>query len=372
MSEEWIVRVQGREYGPVDLETLREWKTEGRVVPANEARKVDVDPAAAAASAAEAFWTSADQIPGLFAEVQSIAGEDPATRERSLRGIFVEAWQIYRTGFWQFVCLSALVVVPSICAQLSSAALGPPTEFGMDIRMLLAATFNLCMLLLSLAAWPLYIAGVQTLTAELSAGRSIAVVDLIQRALKFWPRVAVLCVIVYGSYVFWTLLLFLALAIALAAPSVFSLFFVLLALAGWIWIIGRLWVNFLFWQQFTVLSDLDFMSALRRSKELARGRRHLPWFRRPLWRGVFLASLWFAFVLLFSAAQIWSAFDFYFREAATASDPQTLMRTMSEHAKAVTGFSWVNFAIWLVQKTLQPLLGIAFVLLYFDSKSDSD
>jgi hypothetical protein len=26
MAEEWIVRVQGKEYGPVDFETLSEWK----------------------------------------------------------------------------------------------------------------------------------------------------------------------------------------------------------------------------------------------------------------------------------------------------------------------------------------------------------
>jgi len=30
MPDEWMVRVEGREYGPVDLETLREWKNEGR------------------------------------------------------------------------------------------------------------------------------------------------------------------------------------------------------------------------------------------------------------------------------------------------------------------------------------------------------
>jgi hypothetical protein len=360
MAEDWIVRVQEREYGPVDLETLQEWKKEGRVLPTNEVRKEDVD-----------LWIKAAEVPGLFAVVESVPSSVHDISGRSLHGILAETWRIYRKGFWQFLCLSALVVVPSVCGQLSSAALSsvsPTTEI--DLRTSLAALFNLGVLLLTVAAWPVYIAGIQILTTELAAGRSIAVVDLIQRSLKVWTRVAVLCLMVYGSYIFWTVLLFSVLAIAVAAPSVLSIFFVLSALAVWVWLIGRLWVNFLFWQQFALLTDADFTSALRHSKELARSHPDLPRFRRPLWRGVLIASLWFALVLLFSAGQIWSALDFYFREVSTATDPQALMRSMSEHAK-LAGFSWANFTLWLVQKILQPLLGIAFVLLYFDSKNSS-
>ncbi len=33
MAEEWIVRVEGKEYGPVDVDELREWKREGRLIP---------------------------------------------------------------------------------------------------------------------------------------------------------------------------------------------------------------------------------------------------------------------------------------------------------------------------------------------------
>jgi len=55
MPEEWIMRVQGKEYGPADIETLREWKAEGRLLPGNEARRADVD-----------LWITAAEIPGLF------------------------------------------------------------------------------------------------------------------------------------------------------------------------------------------------------------------------------------------------------------------------------------------------------------------
>jgi len=43
VTEEWILRVDGREYGPANIETLREWKAEGRVLPANEARRADAE-----------------------------------------------------------------------------------------------------------------------------------------------------------------------------------------------------------------------------------------------------------------------------------------------------------------------------------------
>src|SRR5437870_459391 len=186
MPEMWIVRVRGKEYGPVDFETLREWKKEGRVLPANEVRNVGVD-----------LWTTADKIPYLFGPVQVAARSEAPTSRRSLRNILIESWRIYRKGFWQFLGLSALVVVPSICGQLSSVAVGSPVNMEIDARTLLAAMFNLCMLLLSLAAWPVYIAGIQILTSELAAGRPGAIVYLIQSALKLWTRVAVLCLIVY-------------------------------------------------------------------------------------------------------------------------------------------------------------------------------
>src|SRR5207237_3465349 len=66
MAEQWIIRVEGKEYGPADLATLREWKTDGRVLPTNPAREVDLDSAAVAISAKEAPWKTAGDIPGLF------------------------------------------------------------------------------------------------------------------------------------------------------------------------------------------------------------------------------------------------------------------------------------------------------------------
>jgi len=55
MADRWLVRVGEKEYGPVDLDTLGDWKREGRLLPTNEVRRE-----------ADSVWTRATTIPGLF------------------------------------------------------------------------------------------------------------------------------------------------------------------------------------------------------------------------------------------------------------------------------------------------------------------
>jgi GYF domain 2 len=261
MADEWIVRVEGKEYGPVDFDTLSEWKKEGRVLPTNEVRKVDAD-----------IWTTAAEIPELFAPAgaEAAAGQVPS-QHRSMSGILVETCRIYLKGFWQFLALNALVFVPSLCGQLTSAAVGSPSNVELDPRTLLAGLFNFAMLLLTIAAWPVYVAGIQILTSELSAGRSVAVVDLIHRALPSWTRVILVCVLVYGA--FFLLMLFalgILVMIIAGGSSIFVIFLALVFLVLQIWMFGRLFVNVMFWQQFAVLENAGVLESLRESKNLAR------------------------------------------------------------------------------------------------------
>src|ERR1700682_1186864 len=103
MAEEWIVRVQGKEYGPVDIETLREWRNEGRVLPSNQARRADAD-----------LWIIAAEIPGLFepAPMASDPAELPLRRRRFAH-ILADTLRIYWQGFFQFFYLTLLVALPS-------------------------------------------------------------------------------------------------------------------------------------------------------------------------------------------------------------------------------------------------------------------
>jgi hypothetical protein len=360
MPEQWIVRVQDKEYGPADLETLREWKREGRLLPANQARSPDVD-----------LWTTAAEIPGLFESLQS--EEKPASAvsfsRRSLAWILTETVRIYRKGFFQFLYLTLLVALPSICAQVSGAALGASPDLNADLRTLTAAMFTFCMLLLSLAAWPAFIAGIQILTAEIAVGRKPRIFALVQDVLKFWPRVALLCIFVYGAYFFWTALPLAIIWMIMSGPLyLLSILLVLAVLAFQVWIVGRLFVNFLFWQQFAVLAESDAHGALRQSKQLARSGRELPWYRRPLWRGVLIFSIWSAFVLAIDIGTQWPSLRHYFQELTISQNPQAVLQALTATSKAQS-FNLASFMLGVVQTLLRPLLGIAFVLVYLDSQA---
>jgi hypothetical protein len=363
MAEEWIVRVQGKEYGPADIDTLLEWKKEGRLLPENEVRITSAD-----------LWSAAAAIPGLFdtgmlgAASARVEIQPPLQTQRSFGQILAETFQIYRKGFFQFLGLTLVVLLPSVCSQLTTALIQTAQASGGDLRLLAGGSFAFLMFVLSMAMWPVYVAGIQILTVEIASGRRLGLVAVLNEAVRFWPRVAALCVFVYG--VFFLLIVFgLAIAaIALAgASSLLLVFFALALLILQVWMFSRFFVNVLFWQQFAVLENAEFIDSLRYSRSLARSGRDLPWFERPLWRGAFIASLWFAFVLVVTLASEWTTLHHYFSQVVTTQDPQKLLQQLTEGQQA-RGFDISAFALNLLQRILQPLLGIAFVVLYLNCK----
>ena len=373
MAEQWIIRVQGKEYGPADLATLREWKADGRVLPANPARQADVN---------EAHWKRAGDIPGLF-QVEPPPVQGPARNQRSAaytqgsgepkeisdqksksrppsRNILVETFRIYFRGFFQFFCLSLLSIIPIVCAELTSRFIDTAPGVNVDLRSLVAVAFGLCMLVLRLVLIPIYIAGIQILTAEFATGHRIGFFSVLNAAVKYWPRVAGLGLFVYG--VFFLLILF-ALGIAIMVVTSATLFSIVLALgllAFQVWLFGRFFINVLFWQQFTVLENANTNEALRESRRLARSGRDLPWYQRPLWRGALIVSLWVAFVLAITITPAWPMLRDYFVELTRTQDPQALLQKMNASLQT-HGVNYPVLALSVLQRILQPLLGIAFV-----------
>src|SRR5437667_7933748 len=280
MTEEWIIRVQGAEYGPANIETLREWKVEGRLLPANEARRANVN-----------LWTTAGEIPGLFSVEAAVELREPPVQfsRRGFNQILAETFRTYRKGFFQFLGLTLLVLLPSICSQLTTAFVQPPQGSNVDLRSVVAAAVAFLTFIVSIVMWPVYIAGIQILTAEISRGKRPSLVAMLNEAVRFWPRVAALCIFVYGVF-------FLLMVFGLAISAMFlaggtSVLLVLIAMGLLIlqvWMFGRFFVNVLFWHQFAVLEKAGFIDSLRESRDLARSGRDLPWFQRPLWRGAFI------------------------------------------------------------------------------------
>ena len=140
VTEEWILRVDGREYGPANIETLREWKAEGRVLPANEARRADTE-----------LWSLAAEIPGLFGlETPASASASqlthsissgqalPSLPPRGFGQILADTFRIFVRGFLQFFFLTLLVVLPSVCAQLTAMWMQTGSASDADLRALAA------------------------------------------------------------------------------------------------------------------------------------------------------------------------------------------------------------------------------------------
>ena len=206
-------------------------------------------------------------------------------------------------------------------------------------------------------------------TGELAAGRQIGLGAALNRAAKFWPRAAALCLIVYG--VFFLLLVF-AFAIALMAAGTAGapllVFPIVILLALQVWLFGRWFINVLFWQQTAVLNNATVPEALRQSKEIARSGRELPWYKRPLWRGTLIVSIWFAFSAMLELWGSWSAIRHSFELLMTTPDPQALLTAMTAESTS-TGLDLPRLCLGLVQSILRPILGIAFVLLYFDARA---
>src|SRR5258708_34903530 len=102
MEDQGIIRVHGKEFGPVDIETLHEWKREGRLLAQNPARRVDVD-----------LWTRACEIPGLFESppAPENGGLLPLHR-RTLTPIFTERFPSYAERFSTVFSFSRLIAVP--------------------------------------------------------------------------------------------------------------------------------------------------------------------------------------------------------------------------------------------------------------------
>ncbi len=356
MPQEWIVRVHGKEYGPVDADELREWRQDGRLLRTNEVRAAEDD-----------RWFPAAELPEVFADDLAAAPEPAVVRQQAALGaLLAETWRIYRKRFGQFLGLSALVIVPSICAQLSSAAAGGNGE--LDLRTALAGLFNFLMLAASFIGWPLYIAGLQILTREEAEDRPVTLGETVSRAAKYWGRVAVLCVLVYGAFFLLLMLAFAILALVATGPQSLAVIVVALALLVFqVWMFGRVFINFLFWQQAAVLEDLGVANSLRRSKELAHSRRELSWWRSPKGRGAILASIWCVLATALSIGPEWSTLTTYFHALTTTHDPQALMQSITASAQS-TGLAIGPLVLGVIQAVLRPLLGISFVLLYLDSK----
>src|SRR5262245_57736454 len=126
VEEEWIVKVEGKEYGPVDADELREWRSEGRLIPTNEIRRVG-----------EERWIQAGELPEVFADATDNAPTPPPPPSREIfvrpwrwREILGETFRIYQQGFGRFMLLGLVTSIPMAIMQLTFPRIPMPNLAG--------------------------------------------------------------------------------------------------------------------------------------------------------------------------------------------------------------------------------------------------
>ena len=225
------------------------------------------------------------------------------------------------------------------------------------------------MLVLLVIAWPFSLAGLQLLAADLSAGRNPTLRDLLTRAKPLWSRMFILGLIVYGSYFLWTVIpLLVAAGLAAGAGSFSSLFVMLLLMVFTVYMVARLFINFLFWQQAGALSGPDAMEALRESKDLARSRTERPRWQRPLYRGAMIASLWLLVIILLNASIELPVVLFRMRGVTSPEEAFSTLQTMATTNSPDLLSGLTTFLSGLLHALLRGWLAAIFVVLYLDTK----
>ena len=362
-TDAWIVRVQGKEYGPVDLEELREWKREGRLIRENEIREPGSE-----------RWIRAGELPEIFADAAEDAVESqpaqPVVRPLSFGEIFADGWRIYRRGFGRFFVLASLVSVPSFFLQLAAPFLEMPKDQGALAPVIIAAAVAFVMLVLLVMAWPFSLAATQFLAADLYAGRNPTLNDLLSRAKPLWTRMFTLGLIVYGSYLLWTVMpLVFAFSLVAGTATLSALLLTLLLLIFTAYMVARLFINFLFWQQSGALGDRPTIEALQESKELARSGTERPRAQRPLYRGAMIASLWLLAIICLNVAIELPVVLFRMRGVTSLEQAAAMIQAMATTNSPDLFSGLTTLLSCLVHAVLQPWLAAIFVVLYLDTKA---
>src|SRR5262249_27026543 len=251
-----------------------------------------------------------------------------------------------------------------------------------ELRTTVSDAFTICMFVLTLVLWPIYVAAIQILTAELTAGRRVRFFGALNHAVKYWPRVASLCVFVYVVFVLLIFFGILVLSMVLAAGVAGSFFWIIVALGLavlQIWLFCRFFVFTLFWQQFAVLGNSPSFEALQESSTLAHSGSDLPWYQRPLWRGALIVSIWIAFLIAIMSINVWPRLvggwpmiRDYFNQLTQTQDPQAVLQKINSSLQTSPELDYRALALNIGERILQPLLGIAFVVLYLDSKKEGE
>ena len=361
MSDQWMVRVEGREYGPVDTDALLEWKSEGRLIRTNELRRIE-----------DEHWHPAAEFPEIFADdLPPPEPPDLIVRRRTWPEIYRETVRIYRGGFWRFMVFGLLTAVPMFVMQWNFPKV-PFPDFLAGEQMPRVNVPPICwfMFLLVILLWPVSTAGFQFVADDVLRGRRRSLAAQFSAAVERFGKMLSTGLLVYFAYFFWFFVPLTAMIGLLSGGlSVVSLLLYLLIGAFMVYMNARLFINFLFWEQTAAFGDEGALLAVRESKELARCAPEAPRMERPLYRGATVASIWLI-VLLFALIAV--QFPCTVARLSGVENPEQAVALMQSLSQAKTPDALMiasDIASAVMNLVLRPLLAASFIVLYYDAKA---
>lgn len=356
-----MVRVEGREYGPVDTDTLQEWKDEGRLIRSNELRRVE-----------DQRWSPAAEFPEIFAD-DAPAAEPPdlIVRRRSWPEIFRETFRIYCRGFWRFVLFGLLTAAPMFILQWNFPRVPfPNLAAGEPMPVVTVPPICWFMFFLVVLLWPISTAGFQYVADDILRGRRRSVAAQFAAAVERYGRMLGAGLLVYLSYFFWFFVpLTAGIAVLTSGVSLLTIFIYLLIGAFMVYMNMRLIINFLFWEQTAALGDNGALIALRESRELARCAPEATRLERPLYRGLTLLSLWLLLLLVLVVAVQLPFTLIRLSDAKTPEQAMALVESISQAKTPDTLMIVSDIIAAVVNLLVRPLLTTSFIALYYDAKA---
>ena len=373
MAQQYMVRVGGREYGPVVWETLRDWAVEGRLLPATEVRVVE-----------NQNWFAASTLERVFGEPEP---ERPATGSVppplpeveagpvTAGSILDATWNHYLRGIGTFFLLMVPVGLSGLLASFAGEFVEQGGE-GFDRWDAAGCVLLVLSLALYAVAWPIAEGGIVLGTSDLAEGRPVRAQPLLARSLRHRRGLYSAAFLSWAIYSVWMLFGGGAIFVAtlglrersgvlwLAVCAVIALLLV--------WQITRLFLRFLFRAQATVFQGIGGADAIRHSAELA-SENAGPFFRRPLWAAILIYLVWTVLMVVASLVTVipLTALIFGTQLAGMQESGQTpSLEALDPSAIPLWPWKALSFVVQaLIQTVLQAYPIVGCTLLYLSRRS---
>ncbi len=297
MSQFYMLRVAGREYGPIEHDDLRTWAREGRLLPTNEVRVVE-----------NLNWFPAGALDRVFGETGSPAPAElprqqppplPEIAPASMGSILESTWTDSLRGIGTFFVVMLPIGLSGVLASWGSEWIQADASGSFDRADLIGLAIILGSLLLYLAAWPLCEGAVALGVSDLVEGRPIRAQPLLARSWRHRRGLYSAALIAWGLYFLWILIPTAAFGFAnqqFAGSAIGWAFTALLPFLLAVWMLKRIFIRNLFRAQASVFQGLGGREAIRHSHELV-SEPATPWHLRPLWIALMLYLVWFVLLI---------------------------------------------------------------------------